>query len=530
MKATYIPRIQTNSFSEQQLFISDDQNKIKEFIGIPFSKEAFPKQIEQKSANYKKENRKILQSILYSSYQLLENNTKSIKNIEKLSDSNCFTITTGHQLSLLTGPVYFIYKILHVIKSCQVLNETYPDYHFVPIFWMASEDHDFEEIKSVSLFGKTINWETEQKGPVGRMNLSGLTETLEQFKQFFSNHPESELIGLIEQLNGKTYGEAFFRFVHRIFADYGLVILDGNKKEFKEAFSTILKKEVESQFSFNAVEATNDRLKQHNFKIQVNPREINLFYLSENKRDRIIADEDGFKIGTQKLTKEEIESLIDQNPQSFSPNVILRPLYQEFLLPNLCYVGGVGELSYWLQLKSVFDKAEIIYPLIQARTSAIWIDPVSSQKMEQYALSEVDLFKPISELKKQLIKEFENDNIDFSLIDFQFKQLKSDFENKAESIDNSLSSKVGAEFSRIEKQIDNLKAQLEKSIKNKHEKSLSGIEQLKNKLFPNQGLQERTANFFQFCPDGKYKAILNQLIDKIDPFNPDFLLIKKGSE
>ena len=222
--------------------------------------------------------------------------------------------------------------------------------------------------------------------------------------------------------------------------------------------------------------------------------------------------------------------MIDLNPESFSPNVILRPLYQEFLLPNLCYVGGVGELSYWLQLKNVFDKAEITYPLIQARTSAIWIDPVSSQKMEQYALSEVDLFKPISELKKQLIKEFENDNIDFSLIDFQFKQLKSDFENKAESIDNSLSSKVGAEFSRIEKQIDNLKAQLEKSIKNKHEKSLSGIEQLKNKLFPNQGLQERTANFFQFCPDGKYKAILNQLIDKIDPFNPDFLLIKKGSE
>jgi len=241
MKATYIPRQQTNSFTEQQLLLSENQDKLVEFIGLPFSKEAFPKQIQIKSENYNQENRIILHKVLKSKYDSLGNNSKSLENIEKLLDNNCYTVTTGHQLCLFTGPIYFVYKILHIIKQCEELNKIYPQNKFIPVYWMASEDHDFDEIKSISIFGKTLSWESNQSGAVGRMNLSGIPEVLDGFKQFFNNHPTNELEKLIEEFNGNTYGEAFFRFVHAMFSDYGLIVIDGDESNFKQAFAPIMK-------------------------------------------------------------------------------------------------------------------------------------------------------------------------------------------------------------------------------------------------------------------------------------------------
>ena len=529
MKATYIPRSQTNSFTEQQLLLSENQTMLNEFIEMPFSKEAFLKQIELKSSNYSISNRKLLQSVLKSNYESLENNSKSLENINKLSNETCFTITTGHQLSLLTGPIYFIYKILHVIKQCEELNELYPQNQFVPIFWMASEDHDFEEVKSISIFGKTMSWETNQSGAVGRMNMSGIDESLSKFKQFFTTNSTNEIFELLNNLNGKTYGEAFFKFLHSMFADYGLVIIDGDERDFKKVFSNIMKKEIETRFSFHAVENSNQKLEKKNLKIQVKAREVNLFHLSNQKRERIIPTATDFKIGDNVLSEKEILDLIEKEPESFSPNVILRPIYQEFLLPNLCYTGGVGELTYWLQLKEVFDSCQLTFPLIQARTSALWIDSVSIQKLDKFNLQVTDLFKPISDLKKQILQMNETENIDFKLVDFQFNQFRTDFSDKSNQIDPSLNSRIGAELARIEKQIENLKVQLEKSVKVKHEKSLVGIEQLKNKLFPSNSLQERSVNFFQFCSDGNYSKRLDEIKDLIQPFNSDFLIIESKS-
>jgi bacillithiol biosynthesis cysteine-adding enzyme BshC len=526
MKVTYIPRNKTNSFTDQQLLLSENQNLLHEFIGIPFSKEAFKKQIQLKSENYNQANRLLLHSVLKSKYTPLECNSKSLENIDKLANANCFTITTGHQLNLLTGPIYFIYKIIHVIKQCEELNQLYPNNLFVPIYWMASEDHDFEEIKSVSIFGKTLNWETNQTGAVGRMNLLGIPEVIQAFKEFFNTTKGNEVIALINQFNGKTYGDAFFKFIHALFAEYGLVIIDGDQNDFKQSFSNIMKKEIQTSFSFYNIKKTNQKLEQENFKIQVNPREINLFYLSENNRERIILNGNNFKIGDLEFTKNQIIDLIENEPGSFSPNVILRPLYQEFLLPNLCYVGGVGELSYWLQLKGVFESSEISFPLIQARTSALWIDSNGSQKLENFNLKVEDIFKPIHELKKQVLLLKDSENIDFELIDFQFNQFKTDFSEKANQIDSSLNSRIGAELTKIEKQIEFLKNQLEKSIKTKHERSLIVVEQLKNKLFPYNTLQERSVNFFQFCSDGKYVEKLHKLKTLIQPFDPRFLVIE----
>jgi bacillithiol biosynthesis cysteine-adding enzyme BshC len=387
MKATSIPRNLTNCFSEQQLLISNHQKSLEDFIEKPFSKEAFSSQIELKSKNYLHSNRKLLQSVLIPKYIELENNAQAIENIQKLTEENCFTITTGHQLSLLSGPIYFIYKILHVIKQCEELKKIHPNYHFVPVFWMASEDHDFEEIKTISIFGKSLNWETKQTGAVGRMNLAELQKTLDDFKQLFNNTSSNEIFDLINKMDGKTYGEAFFNFIHAMFSEFGLVIIDGDQKEFKKSFGSIMQLEIETKFSHKAVIQTSEKLSKSNYKIQVNPREINLFYLSEKRRERILPIGSNFGIGEKLFTKKEILDLIEIKTESFSPNVILRPLYQEFLLPNLCYVGGTNELNYWLQLKQVFESAGILYPLIQARTSALWIDNSSIEKIKKFNLN-----------------------------------------------------------------------------------------------------------------------------------------------
>ncbi|NCA22934.1 MAG: bacillithiol biosynthesis cysteine-adding enzyme BshC, partial [Crocinitomicaceae bacterium] len=344
----------------------------------------------------------------------------------------------------MTGPLYFIYKILHVIKQCKELNEYYPKNHFVPVYWMASEDHDFEEIKSFLLFGKTITWESEQGGAVGRMNLFGMPQVFDSISQFFANHPESEIHNLISKLNGNTYGEAFFQFIHAIFGDLGLIILDGDNKAFKSSFKPVFQKELESSFSYNCVSETNAKLPTKNFKIQVQPREINLFYLSFNKRERIILNGENFEIGSQSFTKEETLQLLEKETASFSPNVVLRPLYQEYVLPNLCYVGGVGELSYWLQFKSSFEAAGVPFPMIQARTSIVWIDVQTNEKINSQALSTTDLFKSVNDLKQSYLQNNAEEEIDFSLLNFQFEQFKTDLTQKTENIDASINSWMGA--------------------------------------------------------------------------------------
>jgi bacillithiol biosynthesis cysteine-adding enzyme BshC len=529
MKASYAPRIRTNCFTEQQLLISNNQKMLQDFVGRPFSKEAFFSQIELKSKNYLHSNRKLLHSVLKAKYSELDNNYLVLENINKLLDENCFTITTGHQLSLLSGPIYFVYKIIHVIKQCEELKKIHPNHHFVPVFWMASEDHDFEEIKTISIFGKSLNWETKQTGAVGRMNLAELQKTLDDFKQLFNNTSSNEIFDLINKMDGKTYGEAFFNFIHAMFSEFGLVIIDGDQKEFKKSFGSIMQLEIETKFSHKAVIQTSEKLSKSNYKIQVNPREINLFYLSEKRRERILPIGSNFGIGEKLFTKKEILDLIEIKTESFSPNVILRPLYQEFLLPNLCYVGGTNELNYWLQLKQVFESAGILYPLIQARTSALWIDNSSIEKIKKFNLNSMNFFQSIADIKKQVLLHLESDNIDFQLADFQFIQLRNEFLTKSNHIDSSLNSRFGAEFAKIEKQLIQLKVQLEKSLKNRHEKTMYGIEQLKDKLFPNNELQERSVNFFQFCPDGKFKEKLRDLKSVIQPFDSDFLILENGN-
>jgi bacillithiol biosynthesis cysteine-adding enzyme BshC len=517
----------TGLFTEQQNLLAYEQDQLLQFLGHAFSKVNFEKQIADKSKNYSPELRSNLVHELEKAY-VVHASSEVRNNLDLLKKEETYTITTGHQLNIFTGPIYFIYKILHVIRLTEELKKEYPENHFVPVFWMASEDHDLDEIRSVNVFGKELTWQTGQKGPVGQMDCTDLVVLKDELNSFFSNHTDSEVTDLLNKYSGKNLAEATFNLVNALFASYGLLILDGDNPTFKKSFLPYMERELLEEFSHNEVQKTNERIVKEGFKTQVNPRDINLFYLSEQSRNRILKNENGYFIeGLGNLSSEKLFQLLHDQPESFSPNVILRPLYQEVILPNLCYVGGVGELTYWMQLKGVFEHAGITYPMIQARTSMLWIDAGTAKKMEKNGLLLEDLFEDVEHLKKRFLSEIAGDEINFDELNHHLDQLKVSLNSKITQLDTGLQKYAEAELVRLDKQIESVKEKLTRSVKQQHETLIRSIEQISEKLFPGGGLQERSLNLFTMCPDGKVFDRIAQLYKSTNPFDPDFVILQE---
>jgi len=526
MKSVKVNREETGLFSEQQVKMVYDQDFYADFINTAFDIEAFESQIAMKRNSFSLGQREVLKNALNSQYRTVSKTESVDDNIQSLSNPNTFTITTGHQLSLFTGPLYFIVKILHVIKMCEELNSKYPSNHFVPVYWMATEDHDFEEIQSCNLFNQKITWETEQKGPVGRFDLDVLGEVRVELEHLFANHPNSEVTKCIDALNGKNYADAMRSLVNHLFSNRGLVIIDGDDKDLKQTFVPTMKKEVKEQFSFNAVSKTNSFLASTGARLQVNSREINLFYIEKGIRERIIPEGDKFMIKNIGVhTEETLMELMDCHPEKFSPNVILRPVYQETVLPNLTYVGGAGEVSYWLQLKGVFDELKLTYPLVQVRNSVIWMDKGITGKLNKFGFSIDDVFRDTDAWKKEFVRKNSGNDLDFSNLDSQLHDFKITLKSTILTVDESKDQFVNAEIAKLEKQVEGIKAKATKMYKGKHDSVMKSIDQIKSKLFPNNGLQERSVNFFQFCSDGEVSSHLNDLYEALDPFEKDLIVL-----
>ncbi len=522
MQKMFIHREDSGWFSEQHLSLVYNQQSFEKFITEPFSKDALMRQVERKSAQFGSGSRMNLQNALKAQYEGIPTSDLVTKNIESLALENTFTITTGHQLSLFTGPMYFVIKILHVLKMCDAMNKEFPQFNFVPVYWMATEDHDFEEIQSCSIFNNKITWESSQKGPVGLFDLEGLDDVKEQLHDLFKNNPDGEIHRLIDSLDGKNYAEAMRNLVNELFGNRGLLIIDGDDPILKKSFVPIFRKELESGFAEPQVNLVTSELLKEGGKDQVMAREINLFYNEKGLRSRIQRGPDGlFAEGKGAL---DLEALLS-DPQKVSPNVILRPLYQEFVLPNLAYIGGGGEISYWLQLKGVFDAAEVVYPLIQVRNSVVWFDRGTKGKLDKIGASVSDVFKNEDAWKKEYVQENAGDDLDMSGIDSGLENLKNELSSVILGIDPNKEQFLKAELARIEKQVDGMKDKAVKFSKGQHDQAMKAIEFVKSRINPNGGLQERSVNFFQFCNTGDVQPVIDQLYAGLQPFNGDLVFL-----
>ena len=489
--------------------------------------ENFEKQLKEKQQNYHSNNRKILVSILNEQYENISISESTKNNISSLLKENTFTITTGHQLNLFTGPLYFLYKIISTIKLTSELKEKYPTYNFVPIYWMASEDHDFEEINYFNFKGKKFKWNKESSGPVGRLSTDGLQELIVVLeKELGSGSKAIEIKKLFESAyaNFDSLANATRKLANELFGSYGLVIIDADNSKLKRQFIPYIKEELLQNTSFKCVSETVEKLKK--YPTQVNPREINLFYIEDNLRERILFEEGIFKIKNTKTTFSQngLLELLETNPEKFSPNVILRPLYQEVILPNLCYIGGGGEIAYWLELKSTFEAFKCTFPILLLRNSFLLVTKKQGEKIEKLQLSWKQLFAKQEELKNQKVKEIAEIPIDFSEQKIALQKQFSNLHTIVNQTDKSFLGAVKAQEAKQIKGLENLEKRFLKAQKKKYHSELERITNLQNELFPNQSLQERYANFSEFyLEDGK--TLISKLYSELNPLDTNFTIL-----
>ncbi|SEA74854.1 bacillithiol biosynthesis cysteine-adding enzyme BshC [Pedobacter hartonius] len=496
MQAKYITYQQTHSFSSVVLDYIDGKDNLESFYQYSPTLQGFEKAVEERKFSG---DRNLLVNTLQRQYAQLSPSALVAENIKRLADDRTFTITTGHQLNIFTGPLYFIYKIVTAIKLASDLKEQFPAYNFVPVYWMATEDHDFEEINHVKVEDKLIGWKTKAAGATGRIDTSSITEALAAYKGFLGiSENGKKLAALVEKAytTNQTLANATRELVDALFGAKGLICVDADDAALKAQFAPIIYRDITEQNSFKQITESSEALEKAGYKPQVNPREINFFYMDDQLRERIVEEDNLYKVLNTSIsfTAASLQEEISRHPERFSPNVVMRPVYQEVILPNLAYIGGGAEVTYWLQLKANFSFYNVPYPVLLLRNSALVIDERSARKMHILEISSTSLFDTDEQLKNQWIKAHVGDSLS---LDDEQRAIRAVFDQiklNSYKIDKGLSLSAEAAKVKTLRLVTNLEKKMLRAEKRKHTTSLQQIDNLKQKLFPNGVLQERVLN------------------------------------
>ena len=458
----------------------------------------------------------------FSTSKLVDNN------IDSLLQSNTYTVTTGHQLNLFTGPLYFIYKIVSAVKATKALNKEYPDKNFVPIYWMATEDHDFEEINHTHVFGEKLIWDSEQTGMVGEFSTEGLGKVISELKNVLGNDIQTEkwveILGNA-YLKQSNLSDATRYLVNYLFQEEGLVIIDANTRLLKSQFSGVIKKELLAQKSVGLVNETIASFPLGS-KAQVTPRDINLFYVRTGLRERIVKEGEFYTVNNTdyRFNEKEILAEVENYPERFSPNVILRPVYQELILPNVMYVGGGAEIAYWLQLKSTFSYYNASYPLLQIRNSFLIIDKDSVDKVLNCCLELEELFYPENEQVKILLR---NDNPFVEELAAHKTEVNEKIKEliiQLEEFDPELIKSLKSTKQGFLKELKKLDQKIMKSVKRKQQVKLSRLAGIRKVIYPGGVYQERTVNVLEML--ALYgEGFLSVIESQTEPFDNEISVL-----
>lgn len=502
-----------------------DKSFKKEFLGRDFNKENLISQAQQKTTAFSQKSRDLLYKVWSEQYRNLDFQEKVQMNIEAIKSNKTVTVTTGHQLSLATGPLYFIYKIIHVINLCESMNHETENFRYVPVFWMASEDHDFQEIQSLHFFSKTVSWSSKENGAVGRFSTLGLNEVYDEIVSFFNEDAQKEIQDLLKLNPDDSYGTHFLKLIHRLFGVYGLLVIDGDQTPLKKCMIPVFNRELSENVLEKEVHQTNEKLFDWNRKPQAFVRPINLFYLQNGQRIRIEKEANSYKVNNEHFSFEEMADELEQYPDRFSPNALLRPIYQEFILPNVCYVGGSGELAYWTQLKSSFQKFGIEFPMLRTRCSAFFIKKqwVKDQDLASLFLPLKAQYEMVSngdELQKRMLNEIQEKWEDF---ESKLRESTRDFGKGAQSWTES-------ELTKMQGNLSSFTSKWMKQNKQRFEGVFQRKEKIHKHLYPSGIPQERFQNILHLCPKGNWMDRLSFLKSSIDPFELDLHIFIENDE
>lgn len=419
-------------------------------------------------------------------------------NIDALASENTFTICTAHQPHIALGATYVLYKTIHIIQLARAWKQQHPAFDFVPIFFIGSEDSDKGELLSIDVYGKKYRYQTRQQGAVGRMQ----TDEWQQFsKLIFSTLNDYPFAQEAQQILDDAYSQASFAAAFRhilthLFGKEGLVILDIDDAQVKQVCLPIFEQEINTQQSIHLIKKTTDHLDKMYGTHQLTVDGTNLFHLADGVRKKIKALDNTFihPHFSHPITATEYIDYIHENPTSISPNAALRPLVQEYILPNIAFVGGPAEVAYWLQLKSMFDYFGIHYPLIQLRQSFTFLDKHQSTLFNALQLNECFFTRHFS--WKDYVEQGDLEQFtslhDKAHILSSMQQYHQSLQHLGFADTKALESweaRAASFYRSIEKR-------MLQRLKKKHRAIL--VEDLHTSLFPMQKLQERTMSFAAF--------------------------------
>ncbi|MFN5223124.1 MAG: bacillithiol biosynthesis cysteine-adding enzyme BshC [Bacteroidota bacterium] len=521
MKTARVPFSDTGLFPALLTrYLSGDES-LKPFYRFKPELQSFTMAIAERRKT--KINRQVLHDALLRQYErLIEPAHEAKTSIESLLSEDTFTITTGHQLNIFTGPLYCVYKVLSTIRLAQQLRDAHPECNFVPVFWMASEDHDIAEIDHFRVYGNELKWEQAGVGPSGRLSTAGLEDLSNRLQELLGEQHQS-IGGVFKNAYSHHHNlaDATREIFNTLFGKFGLVVLDGDDSVLKREFAPMMLQELTAQTSFSALSETNTRF-QSVGKLQVAPRNINLFYLQDGLRERIDRAENGdwTVLNTSLVFNQaQLENELNHHPERFSPNVVLRPVYQETILPNLAYIGGPGELNYWLQLKDVFSAFDVFYPMVLMRSSFTLLNDADVSRMEKLGFAVTDLFQSQDSL---LVKALERIGETAPDLSGAYQQAGDAFEMLKQQlfkVDATLVPSVEAEKAKAMKAISNLEEKAHRAVKRKNEQMLAQITKLKSRIAPSGVPQERIEGFPGLNADFSGKLI-DELLPHASPIEP----------
>lgn len=530
MRLKKYPYDTISHFSKKDLLYINLDPKLKDFYAWKPELESFKEIIDIKSKQ--DIDRPLLCSVLKEQYKVYHECEKSLQNIELLKESSTFTIITAHQPSLLTGPLYYIFKIASAINLCLSLKKKYHEFNFIPLFITGGEDHDFEEINHLRIFKNKVEWNNPdwKGGSVGKLKTESLDKVIQEVieligdKSMAGSWLKDQIIPLTKE--SSNYSEFARHLTHKIFAKFGLVILSMDDPELKRRFSKIIRQEVIEQQSQSLVEKTQNELSKIGWKAQAHAREINFFYQEEKQRLRIVHEDGIFGLlgANKKWNSSEMADEIENNPGKFSPNVVMRPLFQEYILPNLAYIGGGGEIAYWLERKRQFEHFAIPFPMLVRRNSAMIVTSHQSKSLKKSNQSLEFFFQP----KDDLINRFLNANVseEISLANFrkEIEPISKAIATQAKKADPTLEKFAKAELTKWQKSISAIEAKIKKAYKSKQEVHINRINKTQESLFPENGLQERKDNIFPLINEFGWNLI-DFLVENLNPLERQMSVI-----
>lgn len=524
---TYIPYRDTHSFSKLVIDYLSDDKKLKPFFEYATDIKGIEKAIEERKKF--PVDRNLLITVLNKQYADLEISALTKKNISDLQNENTFTVCTAHQPNLLTGYLYFVYKILHAIKLAQELSKAFPDKHFVPVYYMGSEDNDLDELGTFRYNNEKYIWDANgQTGAVGRMNTKSLKSLLDDlFKKL--GPPNEHTAQLKKTITGAyakqdTIAKATQYLVNELFGKYGLVVIDPDDAALKKSFIKIMKDDLLHHEAERIVNRQIEQLSEH-YKTQAHPRAINLFYLKDAIRERIERDGNDWKVLNTDIVFNEKTLLeeLEKHPERFSPNVVLRGLFQEAILPDVAFIGGGAEVAYWLQLKELFKHYQVFYPAVLLRQSVLWMNNDAAKRMKELHLTLKELFLEKNELIKTFFLKQEKEALNMDEEANEMEVILEKLKTKATAVDSTLVYSAEAVLKKINYQLDVLRKKMLRAEKKNHITDVVRIEKLKALLFPDGGLQERVENFMEYYTHfGTY--FFDVILNEIQPLKNEFFI------